>query len=205
MDPPIAPPTAPPPPQPTSAASVPVAAAADEGAKTKRRARIACIQCRQKRGRCDGTNPCTPCRRQNTPCTYSRSDRRLWISQSDYLQLVEERDTLKKQCDELKKVQGPTDKPLGAAAGPSSSSPSSSTMRPPADRDVDLAQPAVDVKEEEEDALSEGGEAAGRLLSDERGSARESEDFPSSRPPCADAVASQGSWATRPALHSTRP
>lgn len=139
----------------------------EDGGKPKRRARVACIQCRQKRGRCDGTNPCTPCRRQNTPCTYSRSDRRLWISQSDYLQLVEERDALKKRCEELEQGNGSSSL---AAPGLSRQRTGSSTRDPSRqeDRPNDFAAPG-----DEEDEVSEGAEAAGRLLSDEKGSARE--------------------------------
>lgn len=136
----------------------------EAGGKGKRRARIACIQCRQKRGRCDGTNPCTPCRRQNTPCTYSRSDRRLWISQSDYLQLVEERDALKRQCEQMEK----------GSTGPTAGGPSSQAIvkdDPSAEERERIAENALI---DEEDAVSDGGEAAGRLLSDDKGSARES-------------------------------
>lgn len=68
--------------------------------KRSRRVPVACQECRARKSRCDGGRPCSVCvsSGHGDACKYQHSSRRVWILQSEWLALEEERDELRKRC-----------------------------------------------------------------------------------------------------------
>lgn len=84
-------------------------AAAGHRRRTKPRCRapIACVSCRSRKSKCDQGRPCSMCRQLGRECVYEHSNtRRVWVLQSEWLALEEERDALKKRVSELERENG---------------------------------------------------------------------------------------------------
>lgn len=87
--------------QPERTSSTTASATPEPSYKRTRRVPVACQECRSRKSRCDGGRPCGICLTGKRECHYQHSARRVWILQSEWLALEEERDELRKRCNSL--------------------------------------------------------------------------------------------------------